>query len=102
IMENGMEKDRYQVEFGSAGREISHTQMLEMKEKDLPGLLFVKDLKRLYPNALFASHLIGFAMKEEFEDGQMQTQGKMGLDANHGEILTGKNGKMGFDTDKGG
>lgn len=100
ILENGMEKDRYQVEFGAAGREISHTQMLEMKEKELPGLLFVKDLKRLYPNGVFASHLIGFAMKEEFEDGQVKTTGKMGLESIHDEVLTGKNGKMEFDTDK--
>ncbi|WP_341961518.1 penicillin-binding transpeptidase domain-containing protein [Planococcus maritimus] len=100
ILDNGIEKDRYQVEFGAAGREISHTQMLEMKEKDLPGLLFVKDLKRLYPNGVFASHLIGFAMKEELEDGQVKTKGKMGLESIHDEVLTGKNGKMEFDTDK--
>src|SRR5690606_36784554 len=49
-LKQGVEKDRYQVEFGSAGREISHTKMLEMKEEDIPGLLFVRDLKRLYPN----------------------------------------------------
>lgn len=100
ILENGIEKDRYQVEFGSAGREISHTKMLEMKEEDLPGILFVKDLKRLYPNGSFASHLIGFALKEELKDGQVVTKGKMGLEAIHDEVLTGKNGKMEFDTDK--
>ncbi len=100
ILKNGIEKDRYQVEFGSAGREISHTQMLEMEERGLPGLLFVRDLKRLYPNGVFASHLIGFAMKEELEDGQVKTKGKMGLEAIHDQLLTGKNGKMEFDTDK--
>ena len=100
ILETGIEKDRYQVEFGSAGREISHTKMLEMKEEDLPGILFVRDLKRLYPNGSFASHLIGFALKEELDDGQIVTKGKMGLEAIHDAVLTGKNGKMEFDTDK--
>jgi penicillin-binding protein 2B len=100
ILETGIQKDRYQVEFGVAGREISHTKMLEMKEEELPGILFVRDLKRLYPNGAFASHLIGFAMKEEQEDGQMVTKGKMGLEAIHDEVLTGKNGKMEFSTDK--
>ncbi|ALS78200.1 penicillin-binding transpeptidase domain-containing protein [Planococcus kocurii] len=99
-LKTGIEKDRYQVEFGSAGREISHTQMLEMKEADIPGLLFVRDLKRLYPNGVFASHLIGYAMKEELEDGETKTTGRIGLESIHNEVLTGKNGKMEFDTDK--
>ena len=99
ILEQGIEKDRYQVEFGAAGREISHTKMLEMEEENVPGILFVRDLKRFYPNGVFASHLIGFALKEESENGQMITKGKMGLEAIHDEVLTGKNGKMEFDTD---
>ncbi|MBT2570277.1 penicillin-binding protein [Planococcus sp. ISL-110] len=96
----GVENDRYQVEFGSAGREISHTQMLEMKETEIPGLLFVRDLKRLYPNGVFASHLVGYAMKEELEDGETRTTGRMGLESIHNEVLTGQNGKIEFDTDK--
>ncbi len=100
ILETGIAEERYQVEFGSAGREISHTQMLEMKEADIPGLLFVRDLKRLYPNGAFASHLIGYAMKEELESGETKTTGRMGLEAIHNNVLTGKNGKMEFDTDK--
>ncbi|MDN7244273.1 penicillin-binding transpeptidase domain-containing protein [Planococcus shenhongbingii] len=100
ILKQGVEKDRYQVEFGAAGREISHTQMLEMKEDEIPGIIFVKDLKRLYPNGIFASHLVGFAMKEETDDGQMVTKGRMGLESIHDKALTGKNGKMEFSTDK--
>ncbi|WP_033543523.1 penicillin-binding transpeptidase domain-containing protein [Planococcus sp. CAU13] len=99
-MQKGKEAERYQVEFGSAGREISHTQMIEMKEEGLPGILFVKNLKRLYPNGVFASHLIGFAMKEELENGDMVTKGKMGLEMIYDDILTGTNGKMEFDTDR--
>lgn len=100
-LKQGVEKDRYQVEFGAAGREISHSTMLEMKEQDLPGVLFVKDLKRLYPNGVFASHLIGFALKEEEADGDAgKTKGIMGLEAIHDGVLTGKDGKMEFDTDR--
>lgn len=99
-LQSGVENDRYQVEFGSAGREISHTLMLEMQEEEIPGLLFVRDLKRLYPNGVFASHLIGYAMKEELEDGETRTTGRMGLEAIHNDALTGQNGKMEFDTDK--
>ncbi|HSJ37189.1 MAG TPA: penicillin-binding protein [Planococcus sp. (in: firmicutes)] len=99
-LQKGQEAGRYQVEFGSAGREISHTQMLEMKEEGLPGVLFVKNLKRLYPNGVFASHLVGFAMKEELENGDMETKGKMGLELTYDEVLTGENGKIEFDIDK--
>ncbi|TAA72079.1 penicillin-binding transpeptidase domain-containing protein [Planococcus salinarum] len=99
-LQQGQEAERYQVEFGTAGREISHTQMLEMKEEDLPGILFVKNLKRLYPNGVFASHLIGFAMKEELENGETVTKGKMGLELIYDDVLTGENGKIEFDTDK--
>ncbi len=99
-LKQGVEKDRYQVEFGVAGREISHTQMLEMKEANIPGLLFVRDLKRLYPNGVFASHLIGYAMKEELKDGETKTTGRMGLESIHNDVLTGQNGKIEFDTDK--
>lgn len=100
ILRKGQEADRYQVEFGSAGREISHTEMLEMKERKLPGILYVRNLKRLYPNGVFASHLIGFAMKEEMKNGDMITKGKMGLELIYDDILTGENGKMQFDTDR--
>ena len=98
-LQQGQEADRYQVEFGSAGREIGHTQMLEMKEEKLPGILFVKNLKRLYPNGVFASHLVGFAMKEELKNGDLVTNGKMGLELFYNDMLTGKNGKTEFDTD---
>src|SRR5690606_4124019 len=74
--------------------------MLEMKEENLPGVLFVKNVKRLYPNGVCASHLIGFAMKEELENGEMETKGKMGLELTYDDVLQGENGKVEFDTDK--
>ncbi|WP_088005774.1 penicillin-binding protein [Indiicoccus explosivorum] len=95
----GIEKGRYQVEFGAAGRELSHTEMLAIKEEDLPGVGFIRDSTRLYPNGVFASHLIGFAQKEELENGEVKFVGKMGLEATYNEVLTGTDGKMEFKTD---
>ncbi|KOS69577.1 penicillin-binding protein [Lysinibacillus contaminans] len=92
-------KKPYQVEFGSAGRGISHEIMNKIKEENLPGILFVSDLKRYYPNGVFASHLIGFALKEENEDGTVTTKGKMGLEKTYDEVLTGENGKVEYQTD---
>ncbi|EPD52885.1 hypothetical protein HMPREF1210_01265 [Paenisporosarcina sp. HGH0030] len=99
IMERLSKEGVYQVEFGSAGRDISHEVMTKISEHKLPGLVFVKDLKRFYPNGTFASHLIGFAVKEEQEDGTFQTVGKMGLESIYNKQLTGKNGKVQYESD---
>lgn len=89
----------YQVEFGSAGRGISHETMSKIKAEKLPGILFINDLKRYYPNGIFASHLIGFALKEENKDGTFTTKGKMGLELTYNKELTGKDGKIEYETD---
>ncbi|MEY9978379.1 penicillin-binding protein [Lysinibacillus sp. RC79] len=89
----------YQVEFGSAGRGISHDTMSKIKAEKLPGILFINDLKRYYPNGIFASHLIGFALKEENKDGTFTTKGKMGLELTYNKELTGKDGKVEYETD---
>lgn len=92
-------KKPYQVEFGGAGRGLSHETMSKIKEENLPGILFVNDLKRYYPNGIFASHLIGFALKEENKDGTFTTKGKMGLELTYNKELTGKDGKVQYETD---
>ncbi|GAB0167290.1 penicillin-binding protein [Lysinibacillus sp. CTST325] len=89
----------YQVEFGSAGRGLSHETMSKIKAEKLPGILFVNDLKRYYPNGIFASHLIGFALKEDNKDGTFTTKGKMGLELTYNKELTGKDGKIEYETD---
>ncbi|TQR08180.1 penicillin-binding protein [Psychrobacillus soli] len=99
LLNKNIEKERYQVEFGKAGRDISHKEMNEIKAHKLPGIIFVQDLKRLYPNGQFASHLIGFALKEEKEDGEAETVGKMGLEYIYDKQLTGTPGKVEFKSD---
>ena len=79
IYERLISKDKYQVEFGSAGRGVNYNLMSQIQEHNLPGITFVRDLKRYYPNGIFASHLIGFALKEDQKDGSVLTKGKMGL-----------------------
>ena len=93
------DEQRYQVDFGSAGRGISHQVMKEIEALKLPGIQFVRDLKRYYPNGIFASHLIGFALKEEQKDGTVVTNGKMGLELNYNKELSGKNGKVEYQSD---
>lgn len=94
----------YQIEFGKAGRDITHETMLAIKEaakeEGVTGLQFIEDKKRFYPNGNFASYLIGFAMREEDENKKVSTVGKMGLEQTYNEALTGVNGKVDFKTDR--
>ncbi len=92
-------KDKYQVEFGAAGRSLSHEVKEAIEEHDLPGIVFVNDKKRYYPNGSFASHLIGYAVKEEQKDGSFKTVGRMGLESIYDKELTGKDGKVSYDSD---
>lgn len=99
IIERLSKEGVYQVEFGNAGRDISHAVMSEISKQELPGIVFVRDLKRFYPNGTFAAHLIGFAQKEEQDDGTFKTVGKMGLESIYDKQLTGKDGKVQYDSD---
>ncbi|BCB03258.1 penicillin-binding protein 2B [Bacillus sp. KH172YL63] len=89
----------YQVEFGSAGRDLSHQMMLEIREENLPGITFRKEAKRFYPNGSFASHLIGFAQKVTSKDGDSTTVGKMGVEASFNDVLKGKDGSVSYKSD---
>ncbi|WP_282138031.1 penicillin-binding protein [Rossellomorea aquimaris] len=89
----------YQVEFGSAGRDLSHQMMLEIKEENIPGITFRKEAKRFYPNGSFAPHLIGFAQKTTGDNGDSKTVGKMGVEASFDDVLSGKDGSVEYKSD---
>lgn len=91
--------EKYQVEFGSAGRGISHEVMTEIEARELPGILFVSDKKRYYPNGAFAAHLIGFALRETDEEGNSKVAGKMGLEYIYDDQLNGQDGTYKFEQD---
>ncbi|KIL44790.1 penicillin-binding protein 2B [Jeotgalibacillus soli] len=99
ILKRLQQKGKFQVEFGPAGRDISHEVKMGIEQEKLPGLIFLQDLKRFYPNGIFSSHLIGFAQAEEKEDGTFETTGKMGIELNLNKYLQGTNGKMAFEED---
>lgn len=98
--EDIQEGKKKQVEFGKAGRDLSHDVVQSIKEQELPGILFIEEKKRFYPNGIFSSHLIGYAAKEEDENHKPVTVGKMGLESIYNEELTGTDGKVSFQSDK--
>lgn len=92
-------KDQFQVEFGKAGRDISHQTKKEIEALKLPGITFKRDSKRFYPNGVFASHLIGYADRVEEEDGTYNYVGMMGIEKTLNDELTGKDGKINYESD---
>ncbi|MFD1705793.1 penicillin-binding protein [Siminovitchia sediminis] len=90
---------RKQVEFGPAGRDLSHQVKEEIENLDLPGIGFKKDTKRFYPNGVFASHLIGYAQKEEADDKSSKITGQAGLEKSYDEMLKGEDGAIRYKGD---
>lgn len=96
-----------QVEFGSAGNNLSYDTVSaiqeELKAQELTGLTFEESQTRLYPNGVFASHIVGLAQgdngEEETEEDE-QITGVMGLEAEFNEQLTGENGKVAYQKDR--
>ncbi|MCM3572874.1 penicillin-binding protein [Mesobacillus subterraneus] len=89
----------WQVEFGKAGRDISHQTKRDIEEEKLPGITFLRDSKRFYPNGVFSSHLVGFVEKEETKDKKTVTAGQLGIEKTLNDELTGKNGSLSFESD---
>lgn len=86
--------DVYQVELGSAGKNISLGTKKRIEQADITGIDFTPSQARLYPNGTFASHLIGIA-----ENENNKLVGIMGLEKEYNSLLSGKNGTKNEQTD---
>ncbi|WP_188454488.1 penicillin-binding protein [Virgibacillus oceani] len=95
-LEKGIKNDKFQVEFGSGGKELSQKTKDKIEDLDLPGIKFDKEAIRYYPNGMFASHIIGFARKGE--DGK--TSGVTGMEREMNKLLSGKAGHISYQRDK--
>ncbi len=82
------QKDLYQVEFGTAGKDLSELQKEKIDNLNLPGIDFIEDKKRYYPNGKFASYTLGYARKNE--EGQIT--GEMGIESLLEYVLKGTDG----------
>ncbi|MFK2824905.1 penicillin-binding protein [Bacillus sp. B190/17] len=95
-------KQAFQVEFGKYGRDLPNRVKKKIEEEKLPGIIFLRDSKRFYPNGKFASHLIGFTQKVEEKKGNQviqRTVGQMGIEKAYEKYLEGKNGKIQYKSD---
>lgn len=90
IIEKGIADERFQVEFGREGTNLTREQKLQIDALDLPGVHFIEEAKRYYPNGIFASHVIGLA---QTNDDQL-IEGITGIEAQLDDILTGTDGSV--------
>lgn len=93
VKEQLQSQNSFQVEFGKYGKDLTLDQKAELERLKLPGLDFVKSVKRYYPNDQFASNVVGFT---SFDESSGKTLGRQGLEAVYETELAGKNGERVF------
>mgnify|MGYP003306028373 CR=1 FL=1 len=84
-----LSRDAYQVELGPGGRGITELKKEEIEALNLPGIDFIEDTKRYYPNGDFASYIIGYTKKKDVTveiDNETKTEnmivGELGIEVN--------------------
>jgi penicillin-binding protein 2B len=101
-LNSGIENDLSQVEFGAIGKEISLQIKDDIQALKLPGIRFVQENIRYYPNGMFASHIIGFARETEMktEDATIkEITGVTGIESEMNDLLKGIDGKISYQRD---
>ena len=104
-----LQQDKYQVEFGIGGSNITELKKDEIKALGLPGLDFIETTSRNYPNGDFASYIIGYAKKYQSEEtingltNSLTTLvGELGIEGKYNDLLTGTNGYLEYQKDRSG
>lgn len=86
-------KGIFQVQFGTAGSNLSVATMEKIKKANLPGINFTQIPAREYPEGNFASQLLGMTtLKTNTKTGTTQLVGDMGLEGYFNKQLTGTHG----------
>lgn len=95
-IKSGQKNERFQVEFGNEGKDLTQEKMEEITAMEIPGINFIEDSKRYYPNGMFASHIIGFARNND----QDEIKGVAGMEKEKDSILGGVDGYVRYHRDK--
>ncbi len=89
------QEDVYQVEFGSAGKGLTELEKEKIEKLSLPGIDFIEDEKRYYPNGNFASYTLGYAKNDD--DGKIY--GELGMESLLNDVLSGTDGYTTYQKD---
>lgn len=90
-----LSKEGFQVEFGKAGKDIPLETKQAIEKLELPGITFIQEKKRFYPNGIFSSHVIGFVDTNK----KGVPEGVLGIEKYFNDLLTGKNGSIEYESD---
>lgn len=92
-----------QVEFGTVGSNLSYDLKTKiekaLEEKQLTGIQFEESQSRLYPNGVFASHVVGLAQPDPDNKENKKIVGVMGLEHYFDDLLSGKDGLRQYQKD---
>ncbi len=94
-IDKGKSEGRFQVEFGSDGKNLTQDIKEQIEELELPGINFEKDIQRYYPNGMFASHVLGLVDKLDGEQ-----VGLTGVEQMMNDVLAGESGHISYKRDK--
>jgi len=97
ILEEGKKENKWQVEFGKQGKDLSKQKMEEINALQLPGINFMEDSLRYYSNGMFASHILGFTRPKDDTD---EVQGVIGIENKYDELLKGEDGYIKYERDQ--
>ena len=102
-LQKGKDENRYQIEFGNIGKNITELKKDEIEDLGLAGIDFIEDYKRYYPNGNFASYILGYAKTNEKEvNGEIVTSidGELGIEAKYDDLLKGTDGYLSYQQDR--
>ena len=105
LLDTFSKQGKYQVEIAHG---ITEMQKEAVENLNLPGIDFVENYKRYYPNGDFASYVIGYAKTYENvvtdEDGYSSVSydivGELGIEAKYDELLKGTDGYLSYQRDR--
>ena len=104
MLQKGKEQGKYQIEFGSVGKNLTELKKSEIESLNLPGIDFEESYKRYYPNGDFASYILGYAKTNEYTDknGKLVTSidGELGIEAKFDDDLKGTDGYLMYQQDR--
>lgn len=108
LLNKGKEKHSYQIELGSTSKGISELKKEEIEALNLPGIDFMENQKRYYPNGDFASYVIGYAKKKEVESyddydkkiKKTEIVGELGIESKYNDLLKGTDGYLEYQQDR--